>query len=456
MKDSWLPLKYDIDGKKLEQQLYCGSKWQIYEMSDGSKSILALEPLAEKWIDRSFLDRSDFQCISFGNTLIYAFNVTGQSLLFPLEESLYPESLDDALAFAHAMRRTRGIDGESSFHDAIYVEKLSLLLPTWSVSEQKNDAQVLGEWLTSGVNISTDSFKRLSGFVSWLDKEYLQQVIHTAGLEYHKGDDELPDTPAIKEKKQFSLPGRPALETFFNDYIIDIVTHQERYKRLGIDFPSAVILYGPPGCGKTFAAEKLVDYLDWPCYVINSGSIGSPYIHDTSKKINEIFCKAMDNAPSVVLIDEMEAYVSNRNDDNSGSKSHIEEVSEFLRLIPKAVESKVLIIGMTNYLDMIDAAIKRRGRFEHLVEVGMPSEEEVRALVGSLLNKLPTDNDLDLEPLIKQMTEKPLSDCSSAIREAARIAAKEGKDLIDQESLDAALDVISAKEDKTEDRKIGF
>lgn len=456
MKDSWLPLKYDIDGKKLERQLYCGSKWQIYEMSDGSKSILALEPLAEKWIGRSFLDRSDFQCISFGNTPIYAFNVTGQSLLFPLEESIYPESLDDALAFAHAMRRTRSLDGESSFHDAIYVEKLSLLLPTWSVSEQKNDAQVLGEWLTSGVNISTDSFKRLSGFVSWLDKEYLQQVIHTAGLEYHKGDDELPDTPAIKEKKQFSLPGRPALETFFNDYIIDIVTHQERYKRLGIDFPSAVILYGPPGCGKTFAAEKLVDYLDWPCYVINSGSIGSPYIHDTSKKINEIFSKAMDNAPSVVLIDEMEAYVSNRNDDNSGSKSHIEEVSEFLRLIPKAVESKVLIIGMTNYLDMIDAAIKRRGRFEHLVEVGMPSEEEVRALVGSLLNKLPTDNDLDLEPLIKQMTEKPLSDCSSAIREAARIAAKEGKDLIDQESLDAALDVISAKEDKTEDRKIGF
>ncbi len=456
MKDSWLPLKYDIDGKKLDQQLYCGSKWQIYEMSDGSRSILALEPLAEKWIDRRFLDRSDFHCISFGNTPIYVFNVTGQSLLFPLEESTYPESLDDALAFAHAMRRTRSLDGDSSFHDAIYVEKLSLLLPTWSVSEQKNDAQVLGEWLTSGVNISTDSFKRLSSFVSWLDKEYLKQVIHTAGLECHIGDDKLPDTPAIKEKKQFSLPGRPALETFFNDYIIDIVTHQERYKKLGIDFPSAVILYGPPGCGKTFAAEKLVDYLDWPCYVINSGSIGSPYIHDTSKKINEIFSKAMDNAPSVVLIDEMEAYVSNRNDDNSGSKSHIEEVGEFLRLIPKAVESKVLIIGMTNYLDMIDPAIKRRGRFEHLVEVGMPSEEEVRALVGSLLNKLPTDNDLDLEPLIKQMTEKPLSDCSSAIREAARIAAKEGKDRIDQESLDTALDVISAKEDKQEDRKIGF
>jgi len=151
----------------------------------------------------------------------------------------------------------------------------------------------------------------------------------------------------------------------------------------------------------------------------------------------------------------MEAYVSNRNDENSGSKSHIEEVGEFLRLIPKAVESKVLLIGMTNYLDMIDPAIKRRGRFEHLVEVGMPSKEEVRALIEALLKKLPMANELDIEPLIEKMTGKPLSDCSSAIREAARIAAKAGKDYIDQESLDAALGVV-ARDDKEEERKIGF
>ncbi len=456
MRDSWLPLKYDIDGKKLERQLYIGTKWQIYEMDDGSKSILALKDLAEKWIEKGFLDSTVFRIINFGSQTIYALNITGEAFLFPLNDRTYPESLNDALAFAHAMRHTRTIDGESPLHDAIYIEKLSLLLPTWSVSEQKNDAQVLGEWLTSGVNISTDSFKRLSSFISWLDKESLRQVICTAGLMCHVEENDPSDnSPIIQEKEPFSLPGRPALETFFNDYIIDIVIHQERYKKLGIDFPSAVILYGPPGCGKTFAAEKLVDYLDWPCYVINSGSIGSPYIHDTSKKINEIFNKAMEDAPSIVLIDEMEAYVSNRDDDNSGSKSHIEEVGEFLRLIPKAVESKVLIIGMTNYLDMIDPAIKRRGRFEHLVEVGMPSEEEVRALVGSLLNKIPTDNGLDLEPLIKQMTEKPLSDCSSAIREAARIAAKTGKDSIDQDSLNAALGVVS-KDDEEEERKIGF
>ena len=456
MRDSWLPLQYDIDAKKLERQLYADAKWQIYEMNDGSKSILALKDLAEKWIEKGFLDRTVFQSINFGGQTIYAFNITGGEFLFPLNDSIYPESLDDALAFAHAMHRTRTIDGETPLHDAIYIEKLSFLLPTWSVSEQKEDAQVLGEWLTSGANISTDSFKRLSNFVSWMNKDALQQVIRTAGLECHMDEHDLSDkSPGFQEKKPFSLPGRPALETFFSDYIIDILAHQERYKKLGIEFPSAVILYGPPGCGKTFAAEKLVAYLDWPCYVINSGSIGSPYIHDTSKKINEIFNKAMEDAPSVILIDEMEAYVSNRNDENSGSKSHIEEVGEFLRLIPKAVESKVLLIGMTNYLDMIDPAIKRRGRFEHLVEVGMPSKEEVRALIEALLKNLPMANELDIEPLIEKMTGKPLSDCSSAIREAARIAAKAGKDYIDQESLDAALGVV-ARDDKEEERKIGF
>ena len=456
MKDSWLPLKCAIGEQKLQRQLYSDSKWQIYEMDDGSKTVLALSSLAEKWIAKGYFDRAAFQIINFGNRCIYCLNVSGQSLLFPLIKSIYPESLDDALAFAHAIKRTREIDGESSLHDAIYIEKLSILLPTWSVSEQKDDAQILGEWLTSGVNISTASFKRLASFVSWLDKESLKEVIVTAGLECYIEDSEVQtNRDAVQEKEPFRLPGRVALETFFNDYIIDIIAHQERYKKLGIDFPSAVILYGPPGCGKTFAAEKLVDYLDWPCYAINSGTIGSPYIHDTSKKINEIFNKAIENSPSVVLIDEMEAYVSNRNEDNSSSKSHIEEVGEFLRLIPKAVENKVLIIGMTNYLDMIDPAIKRRGRFEHLIEVGMPSEEEVRSLVEALIKKIPTNDDLNVEPLIKRMTEKPLSDCSSAIREAARIAAKAGKDYIDQESLDAALNTIP-KDDKKEERRIGF
>src|SRR3546814_8496259 len=96
---------------------------------------------------------------------------------------------------------------------------------------------------------------------------------------------------------EFSLPGRPNLEAFFNEHVIDLIRNEERYKALGITFPGAVLLHGPPGCGKTFAVEKLVEHLDWPFFSIDSGSIGSPFIHKTGKKIAEAFEQAVKVSP---------------------------------------------------------------------------------------------------------------------------------------------------------------
>jgi cell division protease FtsH len=122
--------------------------------------------------------------------------------------------------------------------------------------------------------------------------------------------------------------------------------NRDRYKALGIDFPSAVILHGPPGTGKTFAVERLVDFLGWPSFQIDASSVASPYIHETSKKVAQVFEKAMENAPSVLVIDEMEAFLADR---EMGSGHHrVEEVAEFLRRIPEAAKNEVLIIAMTN------------------------------------------------------------------------------------------------------------
>ena len=74
------------------------------------------------------------------------------------------------------------------------------------------------------------------------------------------------------------------LEAFFREHVIDIVENTERYKALGIEFPAPVVLHGPSGFGKTFAVERLTEYLDWPIFFINSNSVGSPYIHETARK----------------------------------------------------------------------------------------------------------------------------------------------------------------------------
>jgi SpoVK/Ycf46/Vps4 family AAA+-type ATPase len=265
-----------------------------------------------------------------------------------------------------------------------------------------------------------------------------------------------PQTVEVRvESRVFTLPGRPQLEEFFNEHVIEIIFNAEKYQVLGIEFPSAIVLHGPPGCGKTFAVERLVEFIDWPSYSIDSNSVGSPYIHATSKKISEVFDQAIDAAPSVLVIDEMESFLSDRRSAGTSGLYHVEEVAEFLRRIPEAINSKVLIIAMTNMIDLIDPAILRRGRFDHVIEVRMPSRIEVASLLDALLGKIPKSEDLNLDIILDALTGKPLSDSAFVIREAARLAAKSGKTQIDDDSIQAALKVLpEAREKKA--KQIGF
>jgi SpoVK/Ycf46/Vps4 family AAA+-type ATPase len=253
------------------------------------------------------------------------------------------------------------------------------------------------------------------------------------------------------------LSGRPELEDFINEHIVDIIENKARYKALGIGFPSAVILHGPPGCGKTFAVERLVEYLDWPSFQIEASSVASPYIHETSKKVAELFESAIKAAPSVLVIDEMEAFLADRQMGAGSSHHRVEEVAEFLRRIPEAIQSEVLVIAMTNRIEMIDPAILRRGRFDHIVKVDRASREEVLELLESLVNKLPQDGDIDVASLASKLEGKPLSDVAYVVRESARMAARAGRDMLIQEDLEnAASQSLERDEEEEPHRRIGF
>ena len=120
---------------------------------------------------------------------------------------------------------------------------------------------------------------------------------------------------------------------------------------------------------------------------------------------------------------------------------HMEEVAEFLRRIPEASKQHVLVIAMTNMIDAIDPAIIRRGRFDHIVEVKMPSAAEVRALLESLLSKLPVSNGIEIEPLSNRLAGRPLSDAAFVVKEAGRLAVKADQDEIDNEILFQACEM---------------
>lgn len=164
------------------------------------------------------------------------------------------------------------------------------------------------------------------------------------------------------------------------------------------------------------------------------------YMYEASKKLAEIFEKAIKNSPSIVIIDEMEAFLTNR--DISKSNHSIEEMAEFLQQIPEAIQNGVLLIAMTNKIDMIDPAILRRGRFDHKIYVGYAKASEIELMLKSKLYQIATKDDIDITKFVQELCEKPMSDINFFIKEAARLVAKNGKNSLDNESLEQALMII--------------
>lgn len=478
--DAWLPVGYKLpDGANARVALFEGTDWQVLETQGGGRALVVRDTLARRWLGAGLIDDVTFSTFQFGERQLRSLSCGPSQKLCPVGEAEPPGSKAEALAFALALKATRKIDADSALQDALYIEKITRLLPTYSISSRTGDDVVLGYWLTGGASIPATSFRRLRQTMSWLGASHLKDVVQAAGFEVAEvipterkplppsnRKDEEPAKRNVEEARRtgpkpnrlFELAGRPELAAFFNEHIVDIVLNRDRYKALGIEFPSAVILHGPPGCGKTFAVERLVDFLGWPSFQIDASSVASPYIHETSKKVAQVFEKAMEDAPSVLVIDEMEAFLADREMGAGSSHHRVEEVAEFLRRIPEAVKNEVLIIAMTNRIDMIDPAIQRRGRFDHVIKVDFASEVEVQSLLDKLLSSLPKEADVDSGPLAKELAGRPLSDVSFVVREGARIAARSGKDRLDQASLLSALRASPAREREGGEtkRRIGF
>jgi len=459
VKDPWLPRGFELQRNlKIRSLEYDGTYYQIYALTGKeARVLLAREDMRRFWVQHGLLDNIVLLPVLFGPAKFF-YLTNDQRTLAPVFACPRPIDLNEALAFATALRRTRQSIKDTPLSEAVYLEKYSLLLPTPIMGQALTDEVVLGRYLSGGVEVSCFSKRRLKSLVPGLPGNALERVIAAAGLESVVGLAAKPvATPEellpTRLKARFNLAGRSELELFFLDHIIDIVENPARYQAMGIDSPSSFVLYGAPGCGKTYAVEKLAEYLDWPVFTIDSGSVGSMYIHETSRKIADIFQTAMEQSPAMVIIDEMEAFLSER---DAGGHHRIEEVAEFLRKIPEAQKRGVLIIGMTNRLDLIDPAILRRGRFDHLIKVEMPTTEEVLAVLTELLEGKPHSPDVDLKALAVKLAGRPLSDVSHLVREAARLAAKGGKMEIDAGSGEAALSAVLTHSPAKKAVKIGF
>lgn len=464
----FLPRGYHADSINIiTRMLSSGDKWQIYSTNRNSYVLAVKTDLYEKWVSDCGLSEMLFKSGPENDCRIFVSSDCG--IISSVENGPYPTEFYQIESFSVAFKKAVDSFPNADLHDAIYIEDCSVILPISFDCGTSDNATVYGRWLTGGINISIDSIDRVSRIMSWLPKSSIEDAAAKAGFRvkspFEREEVQLqnqrvrePEKTAERNKQKpingkFTLVGRPELEQFFNDNIIDIVLRREEYERMGISFPGATILYGPPGCGKTYAVEKLAEFLGWERFDIDASSIASSYVHDTSKKISEVFHSAMDAAPSILVIDEMEAFLTDRGMAGPSGTHHVEEVAEFLRRIPEAISKGVLVFAMTNMIDSIDPAIRRRGRFDHIVEVKMATAEEIEALLVSKFAELPIESDVSPKAISEKLDSHPMSDINFVLKEAGRFAVKRNLDKINNECFESAINLLPKKK---EDKKIGF
>ena len=168
-------------------------------------------------------------------------------------------------------------------------------------------------------------------------------------------------------------------------------------KDWGMVNPGGIILFGPPGCGKTFWAEKISNLIDYRFEEIPRSLFGSSYVDGAMINLKKKLSEYTHSAKTVLFFDEFDSVASIRNNQSSSSAENSKVVNTLLQEIPKLIDKQVLIVAATNFLDIIDPAVIRPGRFDLKIPVFPPNIEE-RALL--IVNKLVSGLD-STSPLLR-------------------------------------------------------
>lgn len=218
----------------------------------------------------------------------------------------------------------------------------------------------------------------------------------------------------------------------------DIILPQfepEIYRRYKVPLPSGILFYGPPGCGKTFIARHLAKVLDRHFMDLKPSDLASIYVHGTQEKIGQTFTEAAKKAPTIIFFDEIDAFIPSR---EQGLYQHYSaEVNEFLAQMNDCHKRGILVIGATNYLNKVDVAVRRPGRFDKKIYVGPPDVEARIEAMKMYMSERPQDS-IDYCEIVANKEMYSYADLELIINDAARDALQQ-KAMINSEFLLAAF-----------------
>lgn len=226
--------------------------------------------------------------------------------------------------------------------------------------------------------------------------------------------------------------------------------HPELFNRLGVEAHSGILLYGPPGCGKTLIAKVLASESEANMYSINGPEIMNKYYGETEARLREIFKEAKDNSPSIIFIDEIDAIAPKREEAYGDVEKRV--VAQLLALMDGLNDrGNVIVLGATNRPDSVDPALRRPGRFDREVEVSVPNEDGRLEILLIHTRGMPIAEGVDLKELASELHGYTGADIKSLCREAALKAIRRYLPEIDLETEKISSEVLQSMEIKIND-----
>jgi transitional endoplasmic reticulum ATPase len=286
-------------------------------------------------------------------------------------------------------------------------------------------------------------FKNVKEFIKAINGEIEVQQLSSPN------ETSKPKLKKIKKGQGFSaIAGMQELKDTIQLDVIDALNDKERYAEYGLTIPNGMLLYGPPGCGKTYFAERMAEEIGFNFYQIKPSDIQSKWVNASQENIKTLFDEARENAPSIIFIDELDAMVPNR-DNSSVNHMNTSAVNEFLAQMNNCGEDGVFIIGATNRPNSIDPAILRAGRLDKVIYLPPPDIEARELMFKLYLEKRPREVGLDYSILSKATENYVSSDikflCDEASRNALKLNARISKEIL-FETIKSNKPSISLKE----------
>lgn len=224
--------------------------------------------------------------------------------------------------------------------------------------------------------------------------------------------------------------------------IIEFLKHPEKFRHLGATIPKGVLLVGPPGTGKTLLARAVAGKAEVPFFSISGSEFVEMFVGVGAARVRDLFSQASERAPCIIFIDELDAIGKARGANPLGGHDEREQTLNQLLVEMDGFEPRmgVIIMSATNRPEILDPALLRPGRFDRQVVVDRPDLLGREAILGVHVKKIKLSPDVDLNVVARRTPGFVGADLANIVNEAALLAARRGKQVVEMEEMDEAID----------------